>query len=389
MTMMRRWMSRGSSDRGSVGVLMALFLMVAIGSLVMTWNTVQLSKEKMRLQTAADAAALSACVWQARGMNAVQNINDDMYILLSISIKLIKIATPIQALACGFWALRYAPFVGAIFEVVGGVMFGVALLLGGTSAWMADICRFILHPLGLFYGKVSALLGFWGAQQLAAKNGATRIVLEGASGNETWGDWGIFAAGTTYPAKNLFILPLDEKDTKDAPWYYNSPAGKLSDILKKLIEEDDSDDKDEAKKDIWTSKILVPSWIATVHKILKTGKSWSFKPFVSPTNGGVATLPTPVLFMVRRESEYLETINMKWWDKNFSSRPAGTTPMMAVAAAQCITGDVIAHSKSPSTAGSANNRPAGFGTGATARLIPIREYADLKGETKVKKGVFH
>ena len=68
--------ARLKSDRGSVGVLIALAIFLVCGMLSMTWNTVQLSKEKMRLQNAADAAALEYCIWQARGMNAVQNIND-------------------------------------------------------------------------------------------------------------------------------------------------------------------------------------------------------------------------------------------------------------------------------------------------------------------------
>ena len=45
-------------------------------------------------------------------------------------------------------------------------------------------------------------------------------------------------------------------------------------------------------------------------------------------------------------------------------------PMIAIAAAQCVTGDVVAHSVTPAKAKN-NQRPAGFGTGATAKLVPV------------------
>ena len=80
-------LGRLASERGSVGVVMALVIFVVMGMMTMTWNTAQLSKAKMRLQNAADSAALAHAVWQARGMNAVQNINDEMYEALSLAAK--------------------------------------------------------------------------------------------------------------------------------------------------------------------------------------------------------------------------------------------------------------------------------------------------------------
>ena len=47
-------------------------------------------------------------------------------------------------------------------------------------------------------------------------------------------------------------------------------------------------------------------------------------------------------------------------------------PMFAISAAQCVTGDVIPCSKKFEK-GKTNQRPAGFGVGATAKLVPVSE----------------
>ena len=55
-------------------------------------------------------------------------------------------------------------------------------------------------------------------------------------------------------------------------------------------------------------------------------------------------------------------------------------PMIAISAAQCVTGDVVPHSKK-SEEDKTNQRPAGFGTGATAKLVPVSQvfYKMAKG----------
>ncbi len=50
MELIRTCRERLASERGSVGVVVALVIFLAMGMLTMTWNTAQLSKAKMRLQ---------------------------------------------------------------------------------------------------------------------------------------------------------------------------------------------------------------------------------------------------------------------------------------------------------------------------------------------------
>ena len=99
------FLARIASERGSVGVVMALVIFVVMGMLTMTWNIAQLSKAKMRLQNAADSAALAHAVWQARGMNVVQNINDEMYEAVSLAKKLRDVAVVIVPIATAFDAM--------------------------------------------------------------------------------------------------------------------------------------------------------------------------------------------------------------------------------------------------------------------------------------------
>ena len=106
----RMMMERLASEQGSVGVVVALVIFLVLGMLTMTWNTAQLSKAKMRLQNAADSAALAHAIWQARGMNAVQNINDEMYEALSLAVKLRNVAKVVEPIAIGFDAASAAPF---------------------------------------------------------------------------------------------------------------------------------------------------------------------------------------------------------------------------------------------------------------------------------------
>ena len=58
--------------------------------------------------------------------------------------------------------------------------------------------------------------------------------------------------------------------------------------------------------------------------------------------------------------------------------------LFAVAAAKCVTGDVIPVSKK-SEADKTNQRPSGFGTGASAKLVPVSDV--FSGMNKVVGGI--
>ena len=339
-------------ESGHVGILMAMALFVVVGMLMMTWNTAQLSKEKMRLQNAADSAALGFCTWQARGMNAVQNINDEMYVALWVADKLLTFAIVSEGIALGLEKGERLPFVGPVFAFFSHVSHSVALLAGGTSGWLASrICPWVLRPLSYFYAYGSAALGWWGAQQFARLNGADPIA------NLSWtvGKWtlGFYAAGLSFPLRDTVLLPIEQK-AENRPWKH----------------------KDRSKV-FGKSK---HAFYKKLHEFCGTGKAWEFKPWVSLTekdNKGneVPRTPGPSVWFAYRSMRGVETLSLDQWKSKASKESAfgskvHSMPMFAVAAAQCISGDVVPHSKKAKE-GEVNQRRAGFGTGATAKLIPV------------------
>jgi len=362
----RSMKDRLASERGSVGVVMAFVIFVVMGMLTMTWNTAELSKAKMRLQNAADAAALTHAVWQARGMNAVQNINDEMYEALSLATKLRTIAVVLEGIATGFEAASAIPIVGPIFKGLAIVFHTFAVIAGAPAGWMASrICDKFLKYIEKAYVYGSALFGLWNAQQLAAQNEADPLAKLDANNNTAdAGGWhfGIYTLGFSWPLKDAFMLPLGEsKKCGSAPW---------------------------TGPEIQLFPNAVPPW-NLIYKIAGTGNSWNITPYVSKrgkeeegikkkTKDGKTTidddvLPGPTVWIAFKLGSNIQTLPLDgFWNAGDKNRKSHKVPMFAVAAAQCVTGDVIPHSKKTQD-GVTNQRPAGFGAGATAKLVPVSD----------------
>ena len=366
-------LSRLSSERGSVGVVVALVIFVVMGMLTMTWNTAQLSKAKMRLQNAADSAALAHAVWQARGMNVVQNINDEMYEALSLAAKLRSVAKVIEPIAIGFDAAANAPFVGVIFKGLAIAAHTIGILTGGTAGWLAArICNMFLKYIAKIYVYGSALLGVWNAQQLAGDNEADPLATmntSSTSGDPSTWRFGIYALGLSWPFKDAFMLPLEESKKAEigkSPW----KAGAI-----KVFEKSTN------------------PWKA-IYSFTGAGKAWEIKPYVSKRgdNEGIkvenkkgkdgkssdevnenGVLPGPTMWIAFKLGGNIQTLPLDgFWNAGDSGRWTHKLPMFAVAAAQCVTGDVIPHSKKIEE-NKTNQRPSGFGVGATAKLVPVSD----------------
>lgn len=337
---------RVADERGSVGILMALVIFTIVGMLMMTWNTVQLSKEKMRLQSAVDSAALAHCVWQARGLNTVQNINDEMYVSLNVAHKLLIAAASIEAMAVGCDALSGVPFVGWAMAAFAQAFHIAALLLGGTSGWLATkVCPYVLDPLSKFYVYGSCALGYYSAMQLAMKNRADPLI--GSISLGGLGTLGIYAYGISMKPADTFVLPVNKLDRDlGLPW----------------VNEADM-----------THAFSLGGFYARIHKVVGTGRPWSFKPWVSEgyqSETEIGRTPAPSIWIAHKFYNHIETLPLDVWKKDFSSSGVRKMPMFAMAAAKCVAGDVIPHTKSPEK-GKVAQRAAGFGVGATAKLIPV------------------
>ena len=334
------------NDRGNIGVLMALVLFTVVGSLCMTWNTVQLSKEKMRLQNAADSAALGFCTWQARGMNAVQNINDEMFMSLGMAISLQKLTIGMElgAKACEVAAIFCPPLKAA------AIMFhSMGVLCGGTSGLIATkVVPWVLVPAGYFYAYGSCALGYLGAQQLASANRADPVGLVNVKLPGDFGNLGLFALGFAYPFMDTLKLPLEQKELTSEPWKCNSGIASACKTLCK------------ASGSLWSK----------IYNVCGTGESWTYKPWISPKDEktGQPRRPGPAVFVTYKVGKHIERISLDAWKSDFSSSGVRNMPMFAIAAAQCITGDVIESSKDPKVG---YPRGRGHGTGATAKLVTV------------------
>ena len=367
----RRMMkARLASERGSVGVVVAFVIFVVMGMLTMTWNTAEISKTKMRLQNAADSAALAHAIWQARGMNAVQNINDEMYEALALAVKLRNVAKVVEPIAIGFDAMSNLPFVGVIFKGLAIVMHTIGVLTGGTGGWMAArICDKFLKYIAMIYVYGSSPIGVWNAQILASQNEADPLARLSSSTSTADSDgwiFGIYALGISWPVVDAYKLPLAlsaKDEVKKSPWK-------------------------EGKIDVFESS--TSPW-KQIYSFTGAGSAWEIKPYVSKrgnneglkvekkTKDGKTTttvddqgvLPGPTMWIAFKLGQNIHTLPIDgFWNPGDKDRWSHDLPMFAVAAAQCITGDVIPHSKK-SEEDKTNQRPAGFGVGATAKLVPV------------------
>ncbi len=371
MEVIRKMRGRLASENGSVGVVVALVIFLVMGMLTMTWNTAQLSKAKMRLQNAADSAALAHAMWQARGMNAVQNINDEMYEGLSLAVKLRAFGEGFEIAAQVCDGLANTPYIGWIFKGIAVALHTIGVLSAGVGGWLgARICSVFLKYLAMIYAKISSILGIWNAQQLAAQNDADPLATFGKYtflGYE-W-NLGLYTLWASHPFKDSFMLPLDESgkdEVKKSPWKVD---------------------------EIETFKTAQQPW-KFMYELAGSAKAWEVKPYVSKrgdkegikvtkekkdgkettkveTNG---VFPGTTIWLAFKLGQNIHTLPIDgFWNpgnsKKFMHR---TLPVFAVAAAQCVTGDVIPHSKKTEE-DTTNQRPAGFGAGATAKLVPVSQ----------------
>ena len=360
---------RLGDERGSVGILMAMFAFAVVGMLMMTWNTAQLSKEKMRLQNAADAAALSHAVWQARGMNSIQNLNDEMYAALAAGTQFSYIFLGVEGAAQALDLLRPVLIVGLIAGPIATVLHTVSMMLMGMSGFLIhNVVENMLCSLGGFYIYGSGGMGYWKAQLLAEKNLADPLP-GGALSQKEWGGVGFYAAGASTEPKDLVHLPIAEKESsswiflsKGEPWTVEAPHWAAVQALLKAMS--------------------INPFSMAYYKIIEAigfdcGSQWSVDPFVSEGYDGdvnatnikkMGRLPKPSVWVARKRAGHVETLNFDLWKAQKGSRPGADDDMVAIAAAQCVSGDVLPRSKRPARN---LNRAAGFGTGATAKLVPV------------------
>lgn len=339
-------------ERGSVGVLIALVMFFVMGMLMMTWNTVQISKDKMRLQNAVDSAALAHATWQARSMNAIQNMNEEKYFALDLAIDLTKIGVVAEKLAQGFWkaakaASAFPPAMYALEALAWASRF-VGYCSACTAGWMQSVVVPILDVFQQIY-QWCPIAGFLNAQNFAAYNGANRLFSTELKFTDS--ESALFTASTipiTAKYVQLFQLPVEKNKPAKKPWKYTA--------------------SDDTKT---TFKGGTFKTGAGVYKTFHAGESWDKEAFESKKSGtgsgsAAAIFPEPIAWLAMKSGKQIEALPLELIAGE-GYQNVDNMPVFAIGAAQCITGDIVPHADNTS----AKQRPIGFGTGATAKLVPV------------------
>lgn len=321
------------SDHGTMGFVMALFLFFGCGMITCTWNTYLLSKEKMRIQAAADAAALEHALWQARAMNLIQDLNNEIYDACHIAQIIYGIAGGVRLIGRGVSAI---PFYG--WFVWGPRLRKAAEILEKIAKYIKKTLVGFMVGLRTFY-KYSPAIGYVSAQQMAKFNGAKALIpgfkikIFGADL-----DFSPYAIGFSLKPKQMFVAPVKEKDgpvpLKKRVWvkflYASGFWRQLAwDDVKYLASDGD------IKTTMWivTGKFPPKGWISAFDNLLHINTTKGFN-----------------------------------------------VPIMAYACAKAYSGDLIARSHKERS-----SRPSSFGTGANAVLVSIDQMASEGGPEIIKK----
>ncbi|MEG2465702.1 MAG: pilus assembly protein TadG-related protein [Kiritimatiellia bacterium] len=365
--MLRRFRHTVCGERGSVGILMALVMFFVCGMLVVTWNTYTVSRDKMRLQNAVDAAALENAVWQARGMNCLQHLNDEAYEMLSMVNGLYSAAGVLEIIASAVQAIPFG--IGPVLALVSRIP---AALLAGVGTYACTVVLTFISFERLFYQYASCIIGWISAQQMAAIGGADSLIpkaslsfnMPTSAGKTSPFNIGIFAAGLSLTPIDTLILPIEhkKKELLEAPWKTSAFARSSIKVMK----------------------------VSLASSFYRGVKEWSFAPSLSKKTAGKKAkprLPSPTFWIAIKN--YPAHDRVKLFEEALSLSPAraksSSFPVLAYGVAQAITGDVVECSTADHV-----SRPLGFGTGATARLVSLQ--SALEGHSllqKISKSLFY
>ncbi len=222
MEILNRFKRLHSDENGVALIYAAIISFLILAFCSMIWDTAKMSETKMQTQNAADAAALEMAAWQARGMNMVQALNEDIY-------------DTDNMLGYTYGALAGLETLAKLAYIVGaGKAAEIALAVPIYAAWAthAVMVNLFMKPLRFVYANGSILIGYIAANNAAKVNGApgifTALLPDKSSGNILWD--GVVkvlrplfkeftAVGIPTATGSILTLPLAAKHDKSYPLY--------------------------------------------------------------------------------------------------------------------------------------------------------------------------
>jgi len=181
-------------------------------------------------------------VWQCRGMNMVQNINDEIYDLDDVLSTIYGIAAVMTGIAWAFEALSEIPYIGEIFKAIGDALMEAAAIMAQIAYYCHKVMvNYFLAPLRTFYVYGSMALGYIGANNVAYANGAERVIPKIPVGSGGSGIWHAIVKAVKKVVNNMtgqfvavgiptspyaaLYLPLTTEDADTLPLNTKDPGG--------------------------------------------------------------------------------------------------------------------------------------------------------------------
>jgi hypothetical protein len=403
-----KFFRRLGNDRGVAMLYTAVITMFILALFSLIHDVGRISEDKMQMQGAADAAALEFATWQARGMNTVQNLNQEMYDIDNLVI----------TMYCSAALLSYAsqPLKG---------FFGVGYILEGVSAGLFYGGVYLHHVIGVgmlqtlrhFYAYGSNILAYLAANEIAALNGADPILpdmknLVGGRGgklgemiadliNLVMQKIHVICVPTTLDT--MFTLPLKIEEGKNLPLNISVPKNKTppdveydhenatsdaglpgAEDRKKEIKDAKKTDYSESVADeidysldtivsIALAAIMAPAVKANTFTCFLNWDffTWSDNYYRSSdkyNDAGYTSLPPVVAVVCKKQNPGLIS--------RYLLQANSPIPVMAYAVARCEGGNVVAY------CGDSNStyRDGTHGVSASAVLVPFSKISEVWAE---------
>lgn len=377
---LRRLFRLGEDDRGAVFWFGLVILFMALAVFSMTYDTSRFIEKKMIAQNAADAAALEMAVWQSRGLNMIQEINNDIYeIDAIIQTSVITLSGVLAALNTAIGASIVVPAAHQAlkqFKKWGFIPICKALLT--LLKTMRTVTVRGLKFVRKFYVYGANTMGYLGALEAAASNGASVFLgkdgtqvpkelqnsLNNAAPNLRMPSGIRFAAvGVPLAMKNPFALPVKEvREKKRSALRPNSSVGyriclwhlrifSFDKGVRKILNAKVQEGKKKVKWVSWTDEYYEGPY----EKNQKTGKTGA-------KNRSGLYYPAWIWVTHAKVNAPLMSDTFLWRDSGMAKPEP-----YAYAVAQPRGGNIVRYVNEK------GSRKLGYGAGVEASLIPVSE----------------
>lgn len=235
-------------DRGSIMLLSAMMVFLVTIFAVVAMDTNRAIYNRIVAQNAVDSAADSAALWQARGCNLLQHLNNLHYTVNVVAAVAESISTAACIASVGLLAAEVVPIIGQVahavrigtcvvcdlLPVIDGAQQAFYKIIMPIQQAIVDVTPFLAFANANACAKGSGADPLLGAlldsvQSILSKLGLSIPGFEGIAGAISGGlDWvPIYAAPINPSSLKLYV---ERKSSDDLPWDFPSAVGQVGDV---------------------------------------------------------------------------------------------------------------------------------------------------------------